>query len=134
MTLNSTAARRIAAALLASAALAGCGPGDQLIALQAENEQLRAQADTLLQQVNELRSALGESRTRVDDIRGNLRLGTYTRYGGNLSRDLDNLSARMADLEARTTEPDFVIPRPTSMACPQCTPKYRSSNELLNLV
>ena len=106
MTLTSTVARRIAAALLASAALAGCGPGDQLIALQAENEQLRAQADTLLQQVNELRSALGESRTRIDDIRGNLRLGTYTRYGGNLGRDLDNLSARLADLETRTTEPE----------------------------
>ena len=47
---------------------------------------------------SELRSALGEARGRIDDIRGNLKLGTYTRYGGNLGRDLDNLSARLGDL------------------------------------
>lgn len=106
MTFHALAARRIAAALLASTALAGCGPGEQVIALQAEIEQLREQADDARLQVNELRSALGEVRSRIDDIRGNLRLGTYTRYGGNLGRDLDNLSARIADLESRSTEPE----------------------------
>ena len=106
MTFHATTARRAVAALVASAALAGCGPGEQVVALHAETEQLREQADDARQQLNELRSALGEVRSRIDDIRGNLRLGTYTRYGGNLPRDLDNLSARIADLESRSAEPE----------------------------
>ncbi len=105
MMLNWTVARCVVAALLASASLAGCGQGEPLIALRAENEQMRAQTDTALQQVNELRSALGEIRARIDVIRGNLQLGAYARSGRSLSQDLDSLVVHIADLEAHMAEP-----------------------------
>lgn len=101
--------RAAACALSAVLALCGCGPGEELAALQLENQKLLAQLEQARDQANEMRASFSEIHSRLEDVRGNLRIGAYARYGRSLAKDLDELAARVERLAATEAagEPDY---------------------------